>query len=152
MARQRVDIEQAEAMMVEAWELLMRLPDRERGFLSAGSRSGWPDTLREAWEYPDADERPRLQLNRREMALVGRVFLDPGCLTMEIAADNRRLVALVLAMIAREGRVWWDKVFIAMGGKRIGVTSDALRRRYERSLARIAVLEGDRLSAVGGSA
>ncbi len=146
MARQAEVIEAAEEMLIEAWELLMRLPDRERGFLSAGSRSGWPEVLRDVvTDYADGDARPRMSLNRREMAIVGRVFLDVGCLAMEVAPANRRLFALVLAMKAREGRVWWDQIWVALGGKRLGVTSDCLRMRYDRSLARLAFVDGERL-------
>ena len=149
--RQRPEIEATEDMLVEAWRLLMRMPDKERGFLSAGARSGWPEVLREWWEYADAEAEPRLALNRQQVTLVERVFVDPGCLVSHVAEGNVKLMGVVIGMIVREGRVWWDQVFIRMDGKRIGVTSDGLRRRYDRTLARLAVVEAERAGAGFGA-
>ena len=35
-----------EETMIEAWRLLLRLPDREKGWLASGSRSSLPAPLR----------------------------------------------------------------------------------------------------------
>lgn len=135
-------------MLLEAWELHMRLPDRERGWLASGSRSGWPQIVRDRLEgdYPDIDARPRQQLSRREMALVDRVFLSDACLTLEVAPALRPLIAVVLALKARPGAggFSWPRVWGALGGRDAGVTSDALRMRYERVLRQLALVEAGR--------
>lgn len=147
MARKDRELEGAEDMLVEAWGYLMRLPDRDYGFLSSGQRSWWPAIVRDrVTDYAD-DSAPRLPgLGRREMALVGRVFLDDDCLMMEVVPDLRGLMALVLAMKARPSRggFRWEHVWEAMGGRAAGVTSDGLRARYERCLGRIAVADAVR--------
>lgn len=144
MARQDPVLEAAEDMMIEAWALLMRMPDQERSWLASGGKSGWPDIVRDKiMDYADIDARPRLQLGRREVALVDRVFNDPGCLVMEIAPDNRALVGIVLMMKSRHevGGFRWERVWEVLGGQRSGATTDGLRRRYERSLRVLAVAE-----------
>lgn len=142
MARADATFEAVEEMLIEAMGLLRRLPDKERGWLASGSRSCVPDVIRDKQsDYADADAQPRLQLSRREMALVEEVFLAARCLTLEIAPANLALVAMVLQ--AKGGRMAggfeWSDIWIRMGGRRLGVTSDALRARYDRSLGRIAV-------------
>lgn len=143
MARQDDRLQQVEEMLVEAWLLLMRMPDRERGWLRSGSRSGWPEHLRDWWEYADSEAQPRSVLSRRELALVERVFLLPGSLAEQLGADARRLVGMVVAMRARPdaGGFRWEAVWRRIGGKASGTTTDALRRRYDRALARLAVIE-----------
>lgn len=150
MARQDRQLEATEEMLIEAWRLLMRLPDRDRGWLASGQRSAWPAMVKDIFaDYADLDATPRLQLGRREMAIVGRVFLDPGCLVMEIAEANRRLVALVLARKAGRmpGGFRWEDVWEAMGGRSSHTTTDALRVRYERVLARLTVVQAQREAA-----
>lgn len=148
MARKDQAIEEIEEMLLEAWELHMRLPDRERGWLASGSRSGWPQIVRDRLEgdYPDVDARPRQQLSRREMALVDRVFLSDACLTLEVAPVLRPLLAVVLALKVRPGAggFSWPRVWGALGGRESGVTSETLRKRYERLLTQLALVEAGR--------
>ena len=145
MARRDAVIEAMEETMLEAWDLLMRSPDRERGWLHGGN--GWPDIIRDRiTDYADTEARPMLQLNKREVALRDRVFVNPDCLSMEIGAALRPLVAVVLAMKSRPGAggFRWERVWEAMGGRESGTTTDGLRVRYERVLRRLAVIEADR--------
>lgn len=147
MAKRDPMIEAMEDMLIEAWELLLRSPDRERGWLRGGS--GWPDILRDRiMDYADDEARPRLQLNRREVRLRDRVFVDDQCLAMEIAPANRPLVAIVLAMKARPGAggFRWERVWEAMGGRESGTTTDGLRVRYDRVLRQLAAVEALRSS------
>ena len=128
-------------MLVEAWGYLLRLPDRDRGWLNSVSRGQWPDIVRDPVEdYTDKDE-PRLPLGRREMNMVGKCYTDEGCLVMALDAPLRPLLAVVLGMKARpeRGGFKWESVWERMGGRACGVTSDALRGRYERSLRAMAV-------------
>lgn len=143
MARKNPAIEAAEEMMIDAWRLLFRMPDPERGWLASGSRSGWPQIVRDRiTDYADDDAQPRPQLNRRDVALVNRVFLDPECLAMDIAPANRPLVATVLTMKTWRdvGGFRWEAVWQALGGRDSGATTDQMRVRYERVLGRIAAL------------
>lgn len=145
MARQSDWIDHVEGELVHAWQMLLRLPDRERGWLSAGSRSGWPQIVRERFgDYPDEEARePRRALGRREMELLGRVFgIDgrDGYLMERIALANRPLVALVLARKAgrQPGGFQWNDIWQALGGKALGIGPDALRARWDRCLGMLA--------------
>lgn len=144
MARKDQAVEAVEEMLLEAWELHLRLPDQERGWLASGSRSGWPEIVRErlAGDHPDFEARPRQQLSRRQMALVERVFLAEQCLALEVAPALRPLVAVVLALKSRPGAggFSWPRVWGVLGGRESGVTSDALRVRYERVLRQLAAV------------
>lgn len=141
MARADAWLEEVEDMLVEAWGYLTRLPDRERGWLASGSRSQWPDVVRDPVTDYMTDDAPRLPLGRREMAMVGKCYTDEACLVMMLDAPLRPLLAVVLGMKARpeRGGFKWERVWEWMGGKACGVTSDALRGRYERALRTIAV-------------
>lgn len=150
MARRDPVIEAMEEMLLEAWQLLLRSPDQERGWLASGSRSWWPQIVRDrVTDYADDDARPRLQMGRREVALRDRVFVDAPCLAEEIAPANRALVAVVLTMKSWRdvGGFRWERVWEALGGRESGVTSDGLRVRYERTLRRLVVVEGERVGA-----
>ncbi len=143
MARQDSTLEATEDMLVEAWQLLMRLPDRERGFLASGSRTCLPQPIRDViTDYADLDARPRPQLGRRDMALVHEVFLAPRCLMMLVEPQHARLFGMVLA--AKAGRMAagfdWSDIWERMGGRRCKATSDGLRARYEGCLRRIATV------------
>lgn len=135
-----------EDTLLEAWELLMRSPDQERGWLASGARSAWPAIIRDKiMDYADEEARPRQQLNRREVRLRDRVWVDDDCLSMEIAPDNRPLVAVVLAMKARPGAggFRWERVWEVLGGRESGLTTDTIRMRYERTLRRLAAIEAE---------
>ena len=143
MARKDAAIEAIEELLLEAWGLLMRSPDGERGWLRSGARSGWPEIMRDRiTDYADDQAQPRLQLNRREVRLRDRVFVDPDCLTMEIVPALKPLVAVVLAMKSRPGAggFRWERVWEALGGRESGTTTDGLRVRYERVLRRLAAV------------
>lgn len=158
MARQDDMMRAAEATMIEAWQLLYRLPDRERGWLKSGSRSCLPEPIRERWlgtvdpelalelglAMPEPDAAPRPQLGRREMALVDRAWLRSGCLAEAVLPQHRRLFALVIATKAgrQPGGFKWSDIWQRFGGRACGATSDALRARYEASLGRVAVRLG----------
>lgn len=147
MARKDQAVEAIEELLLEAWELLMRSPDPERGWLASGARSGWPQIVRDKiTDYADDEARLPLQLTRREVGLRDRVFVDVDCLAMEIAPALRPLVAVVLAMRARPGAggFAWSRVWEALGGRESGMTSDALRVRYERVLRQLAMVEAGR--------
>lgn len=163
MARQDDMVQRAEAVMIEAWQLLMRLPDRERGWLKSGTRSGMPDVVRDKWQgwidgalalelgltAPEPEAAPRRQLGRREMALVRMAWEQVGCLAEAPLPQHRALFAMVIATKAGRmpGGFRWSDIWTRMGGRATGVTSDALRARYEASLGRVAVrlavLDGD---------
>lgn len=151
-----VTFDQAETELIECWALLMRLPDREKGWLKSGSRCALPDTVRDRLtDYPDPEARPRVWLNRREMARVGRAFWDARCLIEAVGARDADLVGVVIA--AKAGRLsggfQWSDVWERMGRvlpvRQTGegehrawqterATSDAMRMRYERALGRVA--------------
>lgn len=144
-ARDCITWQDAEDALIGALEYLAALPDRERGFLSAGSRSGWPQVLRiEQSDYPDRpDERhgPSVRVGRRELAHLERMLLGERCAALEIPEGHRALVGRVLVMKRWQspGGFRWEEVWMREGGRRCGVTSDALRMRYERAVGKVAV-------------
>lgn len=167
MARQDEAVQRAELVMIEAWQLLMRLPDRERGFLKSGSRSCLPAPIRE-WlgmadaelaldlglALPEAERAPLRQLGRREMELVERAWFRTGCLAEAPLPQHRGLFAMVIATKAGRmpGGFKWEDIGKRLYGKawgtaRCDMTTDRLRSRFEASLGRVAVrlmvLEGE---------
>lgn len=147
MARRDETIAAMEDTLIEAWDILMRSPDRERVFLRSGSRSAWPEIVRDRiTDYADNDARPRLQLNRREVALRDRVFVNHDCLTMEVSPAHLRMLGVVLGMKSRPGAggFRWERVWEVLGGRESGTTTDGLRVRYERILRRLSVVDAER--------
>ena len=149
--------QQAEDELLAAVEYLGAMPDRERGFLSAGSRSGWPEIVRSAREgdYGDGQglggaARPRLQLSRKHVDLLDRVLLAPEAVAMAIPVQHRRLVGRVLvAKLDDRGEGFaWSRIWEREGGFASKTTTDALRMRYERAVARVAVAMEVRNSGV----
>lgn len=147
----------AEDALLEAVELLGVMPDKERGFLSAGSRSSMPEFLRDVQaDYADGDARPRKALSLAEVGLVERMLLDPKAAIMAVPVGKRALVGRVLIgkLDGRgEGfrweRVWeWDDRRRRAAGE-ARVTLDAVRRAYERAVGRVAVALD---KAAGGAA
>lgn len=151
MARRDPVTEAMEEMLLEAWELLMRSPDQEKGWLGSGQRSWWPQIIRDRiTDYADTEARPRLQMGLRQVRLRDRVFVDVGCLAEEIAPANRPLLAVVLTMKTWRdvGGFRWENVWEALGGRESGTTTDGLRVRYERTLKRLAAVEAMRIGEV----
>ncbi|MDR7101511.1 hypothetical protein [Croceicoccus sp. BE223] len=143
---QVVTWQDAEDAMLAAVEYLGAMPDKERGWLRGGQ--GWPDIVRDvrAGDYGDGqghggDAEPRRQLGRKEMAVLDRMMLGPQAACLAVPEEHRRLVGRVLiAKLDPRGDVFrWERIWVAEGGKRCVVTSDALRMRYERAIGKVAV-------------
>lgn len=152
MARKDPEIEAAEDELVACMQMLWRMPDRERSFLYH-STLRWPAMVRDQGDYPDEDE-PRPPLSRREVERVERMFNRSDAYVRR-AIDRRdlRLVAVVATMKAggARGGFGWDDVWKAMAGqmptgaidsdgqlKLRKVTSDAMRKRYEGAMVKLA--------------
>lgn len=160
---QRADVvswRDAEEALLEAMALLGRMPDRERAFLAAGSRSGWPDVVRSVrdGEYPEA--RGRVGLRRGEVDRLNLLLLGERAVIRvlePVAADEwpvGPLVARVL-MAKSDDRgggfrwevIWaWEAARCKAARRALPVSHDALRKRYERAVAAVAV-RMDKLSA-----
>ena len=150
----------AEGTMIEAFRLLLRMPDREKGFLKAGSKTSMPAPIPDLWlgSIPadlalelglamaeDAPE-PRQQLTTRDVALVERAWLVDLHLAEAVPGPHKRLFITVLA--AKAGRMpggfKWEDIGARLYGKawgtaRCDATSDALRMRYEACLRCVAM-------------
>ena len=132
--------EMVEERLVEALLTCWRQPDRERGWQWV--KSAWPDITREQ-HLGDADARggfglgqePTLRpasLTRLEVAEMEEAFGWAD----QLAAEERRLVGVVIGQLARGKRqVSWHAVARAFGMRR---GSDGFRMRYGRAIARIA--------------
>lgn len=138
----------AEEALLAAVEYLGMLPDRERGFLSAGSRSCWPQIIRSVrdGDYGEGqgfggEAAPRRQLSRKEATLLDKVLLDPGAAALAIPEGQRRLVGRVLvAKLDGRGEGFnWSRIWESEGGFGSGTTTEALRKRYERAVTKVAM-------------
>lgn len=144
MARQNEELELFEAELIDAWRDLAGMPDRERAFLAAGSKSCWPQVLRghgpDRWtDYP-GDETPRRPgLSRAQMRRQLLLLTGEGCATSAVWAERAKLVATVLNLKAWPERrgFRWETVFERMGGKQCGVTKETLESRYKAQLVRM---------------
>jgi hypothetical protein len=126
--------------LLEAWRDLPRLPDPERAFLSAGSRSCMPQVLRDpVTDYP-GDEKPRRGgCNPREMKRLRMMVIGEGCLTSLIEPARAKLVGKVLDLKAWPDRRGfdWSTIWQQMGGKRCQATTAQLESRYKTQLERM---------------
>lgn len=165
MARQDEWIDYVERMLVDSFVLLRRHPDRERWYLRSGEVCYWPDIVRDQqWEYPDDSEPRQRGLSRRDMALVGRVWINERCLTdfvgddQDNALDRRRRRAVFGAAIAvrarREGTdgAIWPIVWQKLGGRAFGANSAGqLEAWYDAQLQRLAMIEAFTVADAMGS-
>lgn len=137
-----LSFDEVEAALMDALEYLARMPDRERGWLSAASRSSMPEVIRATWlgDYGDGEAVPRGGgLSRANVQHVERWLTGERALVLAVPAAHRRLVGLVLRHKREHegGGFAWSDVWRVFGDG--SVTSDALRMRYERSIRRVAM-------------
>lgn len=149
-----VTADDAEDALTEVFEYLFALPDSERAFLAAGSRSCWPQIVRSVREgdYGDgqhigAEIAPSPRLTRRMMARAERLLLGERAAVLAIPEGHRALVGRVIVMKRwpDAGGFRWERVWEREGGRRSGTTADALRMRFERAMGKLAA----RMTALG---
>lgn len=150
-----VSWQQAEDALSAAFEYLGRMPDRDRAFRSAGSRSCWPEIIRSVrdGDYGDGQGHadavaPSARLTRRCVDLVNRMLLDADHAAQVIPEGHRRLVGRVLWFKRVDaGEFSWSAVWQAEGRSIIDLrssqsrpaTTDAMRMAYERAIGRLAL-------------
>lgn len=126
--------EAVEERLIEAWDFLARMPDREAGWQRAGLSSLYRSIVREWNDYWQTDDHPpRLglrstEVDRMEQALDWLQHVRPA---------DRRLIGLALHALSRgAAEVPWRGLCkpMAWGGH-----PDALRKRYSRSLTRVVM-------------
>lgn len=127
-----------EEKMVEAWGFLMRLPDRERGWMASCSRSSLPAvvrTVRDGDYLETTNGRPGLRTH--EVTLVDRALIGEGAWIEWVPTRDRELVATVLTVKGWHvaGGFTWSDVAEEMDW---AAGPDALRMRYNRAVSRIA--------------
>lgn len=131
--------EAVEAALVEALVVARRVPDREAGWLHV--KAAWPD-LRDADVFDYGGEgvdgvshvriRPmplanaQIDAMRRAESWLGRYLADEA---------DRLLVRAALGWLAAGRRIGWTRIGKVLG---LGVTRQALQRRYLTAVARIA--------------
>lgn len=143
--RDRVEgwtFETVEARLIEAWGYLLRLPDRERAWLSSGTMGLWRQagtSEREAWanyridgaDYHADAVRPSMGLT---VAQVTRMDEALGWLD-HVRPVDRKLVGHALRVrAAGYSAVPWEKIRREL---RWDAAADTLRKRYGRALYRI---------------
>lgn len=148
--RNTVTWQDAEDTLMAAFEYLGAMPDRERAYLAAGSRTAWPAIVREAFgDYADVETSPSPQLTRRCANLVERMLTGEKPLADAIPEGHRALVGRVLTMKRWPGPegFGWDRIYRLMGGKlfnlarraELETTSDGMRKAYERAIHRLVL-------------
>lgn len=161
MSAKQSNWQDAEDLLIAAVEYLGALPDRERRFLAPGrgeGMSGWPDIVRSVREgdYGDgqgvaAAAEPRVRLRGKEMALLERVLMGPDALVLAVPEGQRKLLGVALAAKRWPGAggFRWEAVREALyragwRDDRSGrvPAADAIRMRYDRAVARVAVAMG----------
>lgn len=119
--------------LIEAIEMIWRLPDREAGWLNASIMPLWRQVIRERGvDYVHSDERPRRPgLTRHE---VDR--MDQALSWMDaVPDDDRKLVGLAIVCLARGMKqVPWMELRKPMG---IKLGAHGLRKRYGRAISGI---------------
>lgn len=131
--------ERVEEALVEAWGFLMRMPDVERDWLNSCAKSSMPKIVRSIGEGDYFEDAPgRRGLRTGEVDLVNRVFLGQGAWIEWVQLRDRKLVAAVMRCmgVRRVGGFAWSDVAQIMGWS---AGPDALRKRYDRAVHRIAV-------------
>lgn len=139
----------AEDTLTAAVEYLGAMPDRERAWLAAGQRTGWPAIVKDA-QSDYADERvPSPRLTRDCANLVEQMLTGERPLANAIPEGHRHLVGRVIVMKRWPGPdgFGWDRVYRAMDGELqnlargcvLATTSDGMRKAYERAIGRLAL-------------
>lgn len=150
---------EAEDALMAAIEYLFAMSDPEGVLLAPGygrRLSGWPAIIRSVREgdYGEgqgfgSEVSPSVRLSRRMVTMVERMLTGEHPLADAIPAGHRRLVGRVIAMKRWPGAdgFGWDRVWRAQRGMLFSlrdqadrqVTSDAMRKAYERAIGRLAV-------------
>jgi hypothetical protein len=128
---------EVEERLIEAMEVLLRSPDRERRWLGSQTQAIWRMVQDDLGTVP-ADDKPiitcaftRQQVDLADQALEWIARWVPS-------GDTRRVVACGLGqLVADNARIDWSKVWRQMGGQRAGWTTDGLRKRYNRAITTI---------------
>lgn len=135
--------DEVEELLLEGLELLLGLPDRERGHLAHGRglrMTGWPDVLREqrAGDYP-GDAAPRRRIGVKEVATIERTWTGERAAALAVPEDRRKLVGTVLMLKLRPGPggFAWERVWEALGAQHCGPSLNSARMRYERALSAV---------------
>jgi hypothetical protein len=123
---------EVEERMIEAWQLLARMPDRERAWLNVRATDGpWDKVVPDRLGKYEEDAPVRLGLRTAE---VDRMETVLGWLRFARPADAK-LIGLALRQLAHaQAHVDWGLVKKGMAWTG---TPDALRMRYGRALTLI---------------
>jgi len=125
-----VDFEDVEARLIEAFETLAKLPDRERRFLRTSTMAIWREARPEVGDYLETTPaRPGVFLVEH------RAMTEALGWCEWLGGEDRRIVGRVIEMRRlRHGAVEWPEIRRDLGTLR---TTDALRKAYSRALERI---------------
>lgn len=124
------DFESVEDRLIQAFETLAQLPDRERGWLRVGTMRLWREVLPERVDI-DCEPTParpgvsRAELARMEQALGWCEWLG---------GEDRRVVGAAIDWQRQGRQLDWPAIRRKLRSER---TTDALRKAYSRALSRI---------------
>ncbi|QIG79979.1 hypothetical protein [Stakelama tenebrarum] len=134
--------DEVQERLVEAWGFLMRMPDRERGWLRSGVSSIYREfrlSEAEAWRLYQIDSDDYHGDARPKLPPLSSVEVDrmEEALAWVSAYAPRRdcgLIGVVLAQLQRSARPSWEEAADKIGGD---AAPAALSRRYERAMGAV---------------
>lgn len=135
----------AEERLVEAMGVLLRSSDRERGWLHPGTLAMWRQYRPDIMEADDAPMRTRaLTRAECERADEAMAWIDAAV----PVGIGRRILGIALMQLATgdRARVEWPAVRARLGADGAAITTDAVRKRYNRAVFEICERQNARTS------
>lgn len=141
-----INFERAQERLVEAMTVLLQSSDREWGWLNPGTLAMWRQ-YRPEIETPTEEglrtcQMTRAEVERAEEAMRWIVAAVPAGL-------GRRILGVGLMQLATgdRARIEWPAVLRRLGRDGAGLTSEAVRKRYNRAVAAICERQNARTCA-----
>lgn len=132
------NFERVEERLIEAMEVVMRSPDRERRWLRPAASSLWRLVQPEPG-MGDDDDQPLVTvgMTRDQQARANEALAWVSASVAE--GETRHILGLALMQLARgdAARISWTKLWKRLGGQRSGWTTEGLRKRYGRAITDI---------------
>ncbi|ABQ68554.1 hypothetical protein Swit_2195 [Rhizorhabdus wittichii RW1] len=146
LSRAFMNFELAEERLVEAMTVLLQSGDREWSWLHPGTLAMWRQYRPEVQDDDAAPlrtcEMTRAEVERAEEAMR---WIDAAV----PAGLDRRIMGIALVQLASadRARIEWPAVLRRLGRDGAGLTTEAVRKRYNRAVSKICERKNARTSA-----
>ncbi|WP_374649078.1 hypothetical protein [Rhizorhabdus sp.] len=142
-----LDFEAVEERLLDAMRIVLRGGDREWRWLHPSCQAVWREYRAEHDEPPVPGPLSTCAMTRAE---VERAEEALGWVDASVEAGlSRRIVGVALTQLALgdRARIEWPAVRARLGRDGAGLTTDAIRKRYNRAITEIATRQNSRTSA-----